>query len=257
MAISVAPGARILDERRFFMSMALAMAAAAFVGFAPTYFLAAWNDAPKPALTPMIHVHGALCTAWILLLTLQAWLIAMRRPDVHRVVGIGGVAVAAAILVTGILIAISSQRRVHTAANAGTIADPYVFLIYPLSSVGLFALFATLGVANRRNAAVHKRLMLLATMSLISPALARIATRTMLAFTAPGTTSLVGLPGAIAALALIDLFLAALVIYDLRTRGRLHPATLWGGGFLLLSEPLRVAISYSQPWQDFARMLMG
>ncbi|MGH7577880.1 MAG: hypothetical protein ACREM1_22505 [Longimicrobiales bacterium] len=54
-----------------------------------------------------------------------------------------------------------------------------------------------------------------------------------------------------------DVFLAALVFYDLATRGRLHPATLWGGGFLLASGPLRVAIGYSRPWQDFARMLMG
>ena len=257
MAISVAPGARILDERRFFISMALAMAAAAFVGFAPSYFLAAWNDGPRPALTPMLHVHGALCTAWILLLVFQAWLIAARRVAIHRIAGFAGAALATAILVTGLSIAMASERRVHTAANAGTIADPYVFLIYPFSAVTLFALFVALGVANRRNGPVHKRMMLLATMSLIGPALARVATRTMLAFTAPGTTSFVGLPGAIAALVLVDFFLAALVIYDLRTRGRLHPATLWGGGFLLLSEPLRVAISYSQPWQDFARMLMG
>lgn len=256
MVISVAPRAWILDERRFFTGMALAMAAAAFVGFAPTYYLAEWNDAPRPLLTPSVHIHGALCTAWMLLLVVQARLIAARRPDIHRLAGIAGAALGLAILVTGFLIAIGSERRVHTAANADTIADPYVFLIFPLSAVGLFALFAIIGIAKRRNSGAHKRLMLLATMSLLGPALARIVTRTMLAFATPGTP-FVGLPGAIGALLLVDLFLAALVAYDFATRGRLHPATLWGGGFFLLSEPLRVAIGYSQPWQDFARMLMG
>jgi hypothetical protein len=33
--------------------------------------------------------------------------------------------------------------------------------------------------------------------------------------------------------------------------------TLWGGGAILLSEPLRVLIAHSQPWQDFARWLIG
>jgi hypothetical protein len=91
---------------------------------------------------------------------------------------------------------------------------------------------------------------------MLGPALARIATRVMLAFSAAGAT-FVSVPGAIGALVLVDLFLAALVAYDFTTRRRLHPATLWGGGFLLVSEPLRVAIGYSQPWQDFARMLMN
>lgn len=254
MAISI-PQTRLVTERRFFIAMALAMAAATFVGFAPTYFLAAWNDAPRPVLTPSIHIHGALCAAWIALLAVQTGLIAARRPDIHKLTGILGVVLGAAILVTGFLVAIGSERRVHTAANAGTLADPYVFLIFPFSAVGLFALFVIIGVVSRRRAEFHKRFMLLATMSLIGPALARIATRAMLAFSSPGT-AFVSVPGAIAALVLVDLFLAALVIYDLRTRGRLHPATLWGGGFLLVSQPLRVMIAYSQPWQDFARMLM-
>jgi len=254
MAISV-PQPRVLNDRRFFTAMALAMAAATFIGFAPTYYLAAWNDAPRPLLTPSIHIHGALCTAWIALLAIQTGLIAARRPDIHKVTGMVGVVLGAAILVTGFFVAIGSERRVHTAANAGTLADPYVFLIFPMSAVGLFALFAIIGVASRRQPEFHKRFMLLATMSLLGPALARIATQAMLSFSAPGTT-FVSVPGAIAALVLVDLFLAALVIYDLTTRGRLHPATLWGGGFLLVSQPLRVMIAHSQPWQDFARMLM-
>jgi hypothetical protein len=176
MAINV-PQTRRLNDRRFFTGMALAMAAATFVGFAPTYYLAAWNDAPTPVLTQSIHIHGALCTAWMLLLAVQTGLIAARRPDIHRLTGIAGVVLGAAILVTGVLVAIGSERRVHTAANAGTLADPYVFLIFPLSAVGLFALFGIIGAASRHRPDVHKRLMLLATMSLLGPALARIATR--------------------------------------------------------------------------------
>jgi len=244
MATSVLPQARPLSERWFFTGMAVAMATAAFVGFAPTYYLSGWTGAP--ALAPSVHLHGAACTAWVLLLVLQTGLIAAGRWDIHRLTGIAGLGIPALILVSGFYVATHSVRRVHSAATAGTLADPYVFLIFPLAAVGLFAFFVVLGVANRRRPDAHKRLMLLATMSLLGPALARIVTRTTLA-----------VPGAIGALVLIDIFLAALVAYDLATRGRLHPVTLWAGGFLLVSEPLRVAIGFSAPWQAFAQMLMA
>jgi hypothetical protein len=52
-------------------------------------------------------------------------------------------------------------------------------------------------------------------------------------------------------------FIVALAIRDFKTRGQLHPATLWGGGLFVLSEPLRFVVAYSEPWQSFARMLMG
>jgi len=245
MATRAAPRARFTGERRFYTGMALAMALIVFIGFAPTYYLAPWNPALQP-LRPIVHLHGAFCTAWILLLVAQALLIGFRRPDIHKLLGGAGLAVAAGILITGIVVALTAQRRVHTDLTAGTMADPYVFLVYPMFAIGLFAAFAIAGLLNRRRPEVHKRLMLLATMSLTVPALARIVAR-----------SVPGMPGVWGALPLINLFLIALAVHDLRTRGRLHSATIWGGGILLLSEPLRVAIGFSAPWQAFAGMLMA
>jgi hypothetical protein len=51
------------------------------------------------------------------------------------------------------------------------------------------------------------------------------------------------------------LFLVAIAVYDFRTRGRLHPATLWGGLFLVASQPLRLLIGVSAPWSAFAAWL--
>ncbi|HEY5810524.1 MAG TPA: hypothetical protein VIT67_21325 [Povalibacter sp.] len=247
MAISVAQ-ARLLSDRRFFVSMALAMALATLVGFAPTYYFSALNDAGPLAVS--VHIHGALCTAWILLLIAQTCLIAAGRRDIHRMLGISGGAIAAAVLVSGIFVATHSHRRVHTATTADTLADPYVFMIFPLTAVGLFAAFAVMGILNRHEPEAHKRLMLLATASLITPALARIVNQA-------AQMGVVAVPGVVGAMVLINGFLAAIVIHDLVTRGRLHPVTLWGGGILLLSEPLRFMIGFSAPWQAFARVLMN
>jgi hypothetical protein len=248
--VSVASRVLPLGERRFFTGMALAMAAVTFVGFAPTYYLAAFNDGPRPILSPSVHLHGALCTAWVLLLILQTRLIASGRRALHKRLGIAGATIAAAVLVSGVFVALHSQRRVHTEATADTLADPYVFLIFPFSSVGLFALFVALGVLSRQRADAHKRWMILATSSLIIPALARTVTQ------AVSGMGLVGVPGVVGALVLLNVLLVALAVYDYNTRGRLHPVTLWGGGFLLLSEPLRFAIGFSEPWQSFARAVM-
>ncbi|HEY6642178.1 hypothetical protein [Povalibacter sp.] len=147
MAISVAAAQeRIVSERRFFTGMAVSMAAVAFAGFAHTYYLAGFQDAPTPVLTPWLHVHGALCSAWVVLLIVQVRLIAAGQRSVHALLGSAGVIVAAATLFAGLYVAFHSQRRVHTAANADTLADPYVFLIFPFTAVILFALFVTLGV---------------------------------------------------------------------------------------------------------------
>jgi hypothetical protein len=56
---------------------------------------------------------------------------------------------------------------------------------------------------------------------------------------------------------LTDLFIAALVAYDLKKQGRLHPATLWGGGLMLLSQPARLWLSQTEAWNAFAARLIG
>jgi hypothetical protein len=249
--VTVASHVRPLSDRRFFAGMALAMAATAFVGFAPTYYLVGLNDAPTPVLTTRIHLHGAFATAWLLLLIVQTQLIAAGRRDLHKILGFAGAAVAVATLVTGITVALESERRVHTAANAGTLADPYVFLMFPMMSVGVFSVFVLLAILKRHRPDTHKRLMLLGTISLIGPALARIVTMAVKGF------GFVGLPGVVGAVLLMNVFIVALAIRDFKTRGQLHPATLWGGGLFVLSEPLRFVVAYSEPWQSFARMLMG
>jgi hypothetical protein len=75
-------------DRRFFAGMAIASAVAVFVGFLATYYLKAWWG--TPVLPPLVHLHGILFTGWILLLIAQTSLVAARRTDLHRRIGVGG-----------------------------------------------------------------------------------------------------------------------------------------------------------------------
>lgn len=249
--VSVAAHVSSSSERWFFGAMALSLAATAFAGFAPTYYLVGLNDSPTPALTPLVHAHAGLSTAWILTLFVQTQLIARGRRDLHKMLGFAGIAIAAATTISGLVVALQSERRVHTAATAGTLMDPYVFLMFPVMSIGLFAAFVGVAILKRNRPDTHKRLMLLATISLIGPALARLVTMAVKGI------GIVGVPGVVGAALLVNVFIAAIVIRDFKTRGRLHPATLWGGAIFVLSEPLRFMIAFSEPWQSFARAVMS
>lgn len=240
MATIAAPQARWQRDRKFFTGVALAWVAVTFVGFAPTYYLGSWMGA-RP-LGPLVHLHGIVFTAWILLYLTQNGLIAFRRSDIHRRTGVATAFFAIIVIAVGVAVAIESGRLGHGPPGRHQPS----FLAFPLANMVLFAVFVLLGVVYRKRSEFHKRLMFLATLGLVITPLARISRMSDLPFFPP-----------IGGMILSDLFLAALVAFDFRSRGRIHPATLWAGGAYLASQPLRVMIGNSETWQNFATTLIG
>ena len=49
-------------DRWFFTGMAVAALLTVFTGFAPTYYLGAYFDAPP--VSTLVHFHGILFTSW-------------------------------------------------------------------------------------------------------------------------------------------------------------------------------------------------
>ena len=241
MATIVAPRARWQGDRRFFTLMAAALVMATLIGFAPTYYLRSLTGAP--ALGPLVHLHGVVYTAWMLLYLTQTGLITAGRRDIHRKVGVAVAGFAVVVVLIGVAVALESARLGHGPPDRHQPS----FLVYPLANMVMFSGLVGLGIVYRNRANYHKRLMLLATLGLVITPLARIS----------GMLDLPFKPNAIGGMLLSDIFLAALAAYDMRKRGKLHPATLWAGGAYLLSQPLRVAIGESDGWQDFARWLIG
>jgi hypothetical protein len=50
-------------------------------------------------------------------------------------------------------------------------------------------------------------------------------------------------------------FVVAVLVHDLASRRRLHPASIWGGLFVVASQPLRLAIAGTGTWLAVARAL--
>jgi hypothetical protein len=229
-------------DRVFYSGIAIAMAAIVLIGFGPTYYLRAFFAAPvtvsgTTTLSPLAHLHGALFTGWVVLFIVQTALIASRRVKVHRRLGIAGAVLAAGMVVVGVSTAIASAAR--GAAPPGV--DPLAFLAIPLFDMVLFPIFVGSALLHRRNKEAHKRLMLLAYISILVAAVARW----------PGV-----LPyGPLVFFGLTFIILLIAVGYDLASRRRVHPVYIWGGALLVASVPLRLAISGTSAWRGIAEFL--
>ncbi|MDQ3805998.1 MAG: hypothetical protein M3416_19480 [Acidobacteriota bacterium] len=227
-------------ERVFYTGMTVAAVVVVFAGFARTYYLRPYFGTPAPTLTPLLHLHGVVFTSWLVLSLVQTTLIAARRVNVHRRLGIIGAVVAVLMVVVGTLTAIIRARLVEVPPGA---PSPLVFLTIPLGDMLVFAGLVGAGFYFRRRGDVHKRLMLLATISILPAATARLP------------FAFIQQVGPLAFFGLADLFIVPCLLYDLVARGRVHSATAWGGLLIVASHPLRLLIGGTQAWLSFADWL--
>jgi len=223
----------------FYSGMSLAIAAVVFVGFSRTYFMRSYFHGP--ALTPLRLVHGAVFTAWIALFVAQNLLVATGRTRIHRKLGVAGVALAAAMVGVGSMLAIQVARAGRV--PPGSPMTPRGFLVIPLFDLATFVPLIAAGIALRRSPEAHKRLMLLATISILGAAFGRL----------PPAAAY----GPLFFFGAVDLLALAGPVYDLATRRRVHPAYLWGGAYLVLMQPLRLVLSGTAAWLAFADLLIG
>jgi len=238
------------NEDRAFVLLAGICALIAFGGFSGTY----WLQVPAGTFvgSPLLHLHGLLFSVWTLFFVSQAALIAGGRRASHRGWGLFGIALASAMLFTGVAVATTGlQERI--AHGYGELGRP--FFIVPMSAVTMFAVFVAAAMVMRRRSDWHKRLMLLATASLLNAAVARFF---FLAASGggPGVRPGLGPPrppeGALIPGLLADSVILLAIVIDWRGRGRVHPAYYWGLGALLTVQVLRAPVSHSQIWLSFA-----
>lgn len=225
-------------ERRFYVTMAAVMMVAVLVGFAPSFFLRPLLGPPdwvKP-ITPLVLLHGVLYAAWVVLFTAQVALVRSGRRDLHRRLGMLGAVLVPAMLVSGTISALGGVGR----ASGPPGIDPHAFLAVPLLALlGFVPLFA-LALHRRRDPQTHKRLMVMGMCVMMAPAFARIPV----------------LAGPVGMVLMPTLLVLAQIIWDWRTRGRPHPASLRGGLWAVVTLALPLAIFQTPAWLAFAHWLV-
>lgn len=214
---------------RFYLLLSAALVAFVIVGFGPSYYL---RILALPPLTTLVHVHAIVFTVWMALFLIQAGLVAVHRADLHRKLGIASAFVAALVVAVSVLTVI--QTAISNHVSPSRLAPPQ-FSIIGFTSIGMFAVFVTLGIVYRRRPALHRRFMILAFIASISPASGRIVRMLDLQ---PYRDVLIPLCAA--------LFIGACIAHDWRKHRAVHPTYVIGGLVIVASWPLRQMIGHSE-----------
>lgn len=166
--ISVGPRPlRVGGDRALYTWAAVVALLVVFAGFSRTFFLKGAFGAPE--LTALLLVHGIVMTLWFSLFLVQARLVASGRTDLHRRLGILGGLLAVGVVIVGVTVGISAARQGHSPGP-----PPLVFLGVPLFDMLVFASLVSTALYFRSKPETHKRLMLLANLSILTAAIARI-----------------------------------------------------------------------------------
>jgi hypothetical protein len=222
-------------ERWFYLGMAGTILIVVFAGFAPSFYLRG-VIAPRiemHPMTPLVIAHGLLFTSWVLLFATQVGLISADRRDLHRILGNAGFVLVILMPIVGALAALNGVAR-----HAGPPQfAPLAWLAVPLLDVPVFTTLIAAALYHRRSAQKHKRLMLIATIGMLMPAMGRL---------------LLPIPFPAVIAATYGIMLGALIVWDIKSQGKIHVATRWGGSFLIASWIFRLSIMQTATWLAFA-----
>jgi hypothetical protein len=237
------PQRKARAERRFYTGYTLAILLVILIGFAPSFFFRGLVEpyGPLKPLRPAVLVHGVVTAAWVMLFPLQAWLINTGRRGLHMQLGKLGFALGAVSTVTAYVVAMGLYR-----GPAAPPLTPALNVVLPLTDAATLCVLLPLAWAWRLDGQAHKRLMLVIGCLLCGAAIFRLPIWSR--------TDLVDF--FVIHLALFAT-LAPLWLWDWRTLGRLHRATLLGSGILAVDMFGRLLIAQTATWAAFVRLLPG
>ena len=224
----------------FYFWMTAIMAVLVFGGFGITYWqpMATSSLAPLP---PIVHIHGFLFSAWMLLLVTQSLLVNIRNVPLHRSLGTFGIAIATLVWIFALMLTILPSDP-----TGQTTGFQYFSLEYlSISAVILFGVLFTLAIRHVRNPDNHRRYILFAIIPLLPPGINRLYMALLDTFTLPLLWTYLTM----------DLLVAAIVIHDWRTRGALTSASITGTVLIVGTQLLHVPITGSESFADFCMFL--
>ena len=239
MATVAANGISALQrERAFFFYMALAVLVTVLAGFGFFFAIGA-----STIYSPWwVHLHAVSMMTWVALFVTQTFLVYRGNVTAHRTLGPLAAAWSGWIVVLGFVVTAMDVRT----GRVPPFFQPNYFLMMDWLNIVAFAGLMIAAVRLRNRADWHRRLMLGAMINLIAVAWGRLT----IPFTFDERTLWL-------VMVILLGYFGVAMLFDKRTRGRVHPAYLWGGALLILSVPGRLMISSTSSWHRLAEMFVG
>ena len=236
---------RATPRGRFFLGISCVLLAFVTIGFGPTFYFRPFRNVPS--VPAYVLVHGAVLSAWYVWLVMQTTLVAVNRIDVHRRLGVAGALLGGAVVVSSLMANLGAVPRLSALGSqvAFDLARQTVIFWSNVGHLLAFSIFLSAAVAVRRRPEVHKRLMVLASISILGPALARIARWPVLG----------GETGPFAPLVILSLLLAV-VAHDAIFHRRFLRVALMGVALRIGLFVAGNAVAGSGAGQSFVRSLI-
>lgn len=216
MATLASPLARSTRDDRFFMTLALIMAAIVVMGFSVQLGMGRSTFAARP----LVHIHALAFFGWVAIFVTQNALVTTGSIELHRRLGWLAAGWVVLLVVLGCWLTADMVRR----GSAPFFFQPQRFLIANPVGVLTFAGLTVAAIAFRRRTEWHRRLHFAGMAILLGPAFGRLLPMPLLvpyAFEAAGAACfLVPVAG---------------MVRDVRADGKVHPAWWWGVGAMLVA----------------------
>jgi hypothetical protein len=239
VATTAAAIPRTTAPRRLYIGLALLAVAIAAVGFWPTYFGPLVAGAAEK--TAIVHLHAVVYVGWLAIFVTQTVLAATGRIAAHMKLGRFAIGYGVLLIAVGLLTAFA---RFALRVRAGEAADAQEQLLGPLLDMLVFAPLFAAAIYYRRKPELHKRLMIVATTSLLIAAAARMQ-----------------FPAELRLWLVHSIWLAPILLamaHDFWRQRRVHPVYVMGLVVLLLEGPLvRTAARTSELWLDMSGWLVS
>jgi hypothetical protein len=188
-----------------------------------------------------VHVHAVVFVVWMVLLSLQVLLVLRGRVSLHRKLGLM-VAGWAGLMVVLAVSAVVAAFEVNIHQPGIPTAPP--FLSVNINALSFFVIALVWAILQRRNPAVHRRLMILSTVAICDPGFARLGR--YLHFTPlPGTPLTF----------FVAFFFGSTLLYVLMAawdgfQGRVVRPFLLTGAAMVVGEALASWLFFWQPWRS-------
>lgn len=213
---------------------------AVHIGFATTFLIPVTEGTFEAPV--IIYIHGMVAFAWILLFLVQTFLIHRRNYKLHMTLGFSGVAIA---LATAITMIPAAMFGVEQELKEGLGQTAISGIVGNCTSAIMFLALAISGIVYRKQPAIHKRLLLLATIVVLWPAWFRFR----------HYFPSIERPDIWFAVVVADSLIILAWIWEKYTLGRIHPVLKYGGIFIIAEHVFEVIMFDTPGWRIIANAI--
>lgn len=169
-------------------------------------------------------VHGIVFLSWYVLFSIQAGLVSAKRVSIHKKLGYGSIPFALFLVVSGGFMLAGTMQSYQPDWTEQYLFSRTSFVWAIFHTLASFTAFYVLAIFFRRKVQIHKRLMVLASLSMMAASITRFA-----------YLPIVPIDGTAFTLMLTFTLLAVPLIIDRVKHGKIYPALKYGTAVYVLT----------------------